>query len=157
MLLGATVRFGFKRGTRSAVGSAACSLLLLIPAVLPSCGGGDTGATDASSSGTSVGGSTATGTTTGDPPPMPGLNPSYAFRGRTTEITVLRPGASFGQAPTVTVGDGTIKVKSVTWVAADTVKIRLNVPVDAAETSAAVTVGGVAIGALDLAEALVLT
>jgi len=84
---------------------------------------------------------------------MPGPNPSYAFRGPTSEIAISKPGASFGAAPTVTVGDGTIKVKSVTSVAADTVKIRLNVPVDAAETTTAVTVGGVAIGDLDLAEA----
>ncbi|MEP7120204.1 MAG: hypothetical protein ABJE95_04800 [Byssovorax sp.] len=152
VLLGATARLGFRRGTKSAIGSAACLLLLVLPAVLPSCGGGDTG-TSAATSG-SGGGATGSGTTTGDPPPMPGLNPSYAFRGRTSEIVVLKPGASFGASPTVTVGDGTIKVKSVTSVAADTVKIRLNVPVDAAETTAAVTVGGVAIGDLDLAEAL---
>lgn len=68
---------------------------------------------------------------------MPGPNPSYAFRGRTSEIAILKPGASFGAAPTVTVGDGTIKVKSVKSVAADTVKIRLNVPLDAAPPSIA--------------------
>jgi hypothetical protein len=44
----------------------------------------------------------------------------------------------------------------VTSIAADTVKIRLAVPVDAAEQTAAVTVGGVAVGSLDLGDALIL-